>query len=205
MSKLSQATLAATLAFVLACTGGETPMGPASVGSAPAPEAPAPLAVPADAPEPDAAPPDAGNVETPDPDGAGGAAGDTWCCQYDGPLGKTHDLIDNPAECAQKYADHNPEFISSAECAPVCCKYAKDPADLSKGFTWESVAAANCEMRKGTVESIADGATCRDPSIPAPRASTVRPAPPPAPPPPKPPTFRERMGNPHNPRGQKAK
>lgn len=116
---------------------------------------------------------------------AGGAADSAWCCQYDGPLGKTQDLIDNPAACATKYADHAPEFVTSPACVAVCCEYARDPADLSKGMVFSEVAAGNCDMRRGRIVELDDGASCRDPARPAPRRpAPVRPAPAPAPPPP---------------------
>lgn len=200
MSNVTRATAALTLAFAIACTGGDTPMAPAEI---PAPATPAPpeLARPAEPAAPEApAPPEAPDEPAmPASAASGGAAGDHWCCQYDGPLGKTHDLIDNPATCAEKYADHAPEFVSSPECAPVCCKYAKDPADLSEGYVFEEVASGNCDMRKGTLIELEEGATCRDPDKPrAPvTRKAIRPTPPPQP------TFRERMKNPHNPRSKK--
>lgn len=190
-SLLRLAAVTAVFTVSFACTG-ETPSPEPAPAAAPAPSAP--LAVPVEAPkdEPAEAPPA-------EPSTPGAAAGETWCCQYDGPLGKTQALIDNPGECASTYADHHPEFIAAPECAPVCCKYAKDPADLSAGFQWDTVAAGNCTMRKGTPVELDEGATCRDPDAPKPVA---RPRTKPAPEPEPEPTYRERLKNPLNPKGR---
>ncbi len=204
MSFYSWSTLFASIFFVLACTGGEPPTASSTVEVPPATPAPAPVTPPSPAAEAGTA----ANDEAPPT--TAGDADDAWCCQYDGPLGKTLDLIDNPATCASRYADHNPQFINAPECEPVCCKYAKDPADLSQGFIWKTVAAGNCAMRKGTpVEAGSD--KCQAPGTTKPTSPKPQPAPtrrtaprkPAAAPAPKKPTFRERVGSPYKPKSRR--
>lgn len=76
--------------------------------------------------------------------------------------------------------------MNGAQCAPVCCKYPKDAADLAKGYTTETVAAGNCTMRNGTVEETGCAVKPRpaQPATPIPSKLTrpgTRPAPGPAP------------------------
>jgi hypothetical protein len=116
---------------------------------------------------------------------AGAPAGAAWCCEYDGPLGKTQDLIDNPAACAARYAAYQPTFVSGAVCEPVCCRYARDAADVSRGYAFDTVAAGNCTLRGGSVVELDAGQRCQDPSRPS--TPRMRPRPAPAPPPRVPP------------------
>ncbi|MEZ4322502.1 MAG: hypothetical protein R3F61_33855 [Myxococcota bacterium] len=160
MRRISWGAGIVSVGFVLACMGGEAPK--------PSPKPPpAPAAAPAPAPE---APKDGEAGENPDGEPgeateAGGAEGEGttegaegtdaatdgefWCCEYDGPLGKTHALIDSPAECTEQFGSNGAEFVKGPQCEPECCKYAQDPADLGKGYLHEVVAKANCDMRKG--------------------------------------------------------
>lgn len=165
---------ALALGFVLACTGGDVP--------APTPR-PAPPPAPAPAPPPAPEPPKDTDTDT-DPDAAaaedgtpgeapaeGTPEGENWCCEYTGPLGTTQALLDNPKACTDQFGDKGGKFVQGNQCAAVCCKYAKDPADLAKGYETETVAAGNCTMRKGTIDETACAAT-----PPRPRA-TPAPAP----------------------------
>lgn len=167
---------AVALGFALACTG----------DVAPPPPSPSPAPAPAPAPATDPAPTDGDEGAAADTDAEGtdaaaageasenGAApGESWCCEYDGPLGRTQALLDSPKECTDEFGSQNAEFVKGDQCAPVCCKYAKDPADLGKGFNTETVAAGNCTMRKGTVEPDACAAKPR-PSGPRPTPQPSR-------------------------------
>ncbi|MCB9676899.1 MAG: hypothetical protein H6737_17420 [Alphaproteobacteria bacterium] len=161
MSRVSWGAGALSVVFLFACMGGEAPK-PSPAPAAPAPAAPAPAAEPAG--EGGEATPDGEKTEDGAKEGEGGEGtaeatddGESWCCEYDGPLGKTHALLDSPKECTDKFGSNGAEFVKGPQCEAVCCKYAEDPADLGKGHLHEVVAKANCEMRKGeTVEPTAE-------------------------------------------------
>ena len=167
MSRISAGVASLGVVFLLACMGGDD-----SSVTVPTP------------PEADKAATD--GDEAPKDGDKAGDDGDTtegaWCCEYEGPLGATQALIDNPKECTEKFGDKNAKFIKGDQCAPVCCKYATDEADLGKGYTYETVAAGNCTMRKGdAVDKDAEGSDAKDCVDPKGAEATTTDAPKPAP------------------------